>query len=185
VRAHHAAAGAPHDPVDGPAEPTNHAWGRSVGGFSIKIHLLVDRTGVPLEAILTPGQTHESTQAATVLEQVAIPRITPHRRRLPHRLAADRAYDAHRIRHWLRQHGITPVIPPKRRIGNPKRGRPVTYDRIAYRLRSTLEQCVGWLKEYRAVATRYEKLALNDLGLVKLACIDRYLRLLTRPALVS
>jgi transposase len=60
----------------------------------------------------------------------------------------------------------------------------VTYDRIAYRLRSTIEQCIGWLKEYRAVATRYEKLALNYLGLVKLACIDRYLRLLTRPALV-
>jgi transposase len=43
-----------------------------------------------------------------------------------------------------------------------------------------VEQCVGWLKEYRALATRYEKLALNYLGLVKLACIDRYLRLLTR-----
>ena len=166
VRAHHAAAGAPHDPVDGPDEPTDHALGRSVGGFSTKIHLLVDSTGVPLDAILTPGQTHESTQVETVLEHVALPRITPHRRRLPHRLAADRAYDAQRIRHWLRQHGITPVIPPKRRTGKPKRGRPVTYDRIAYRLRSTIEQCIGWLKEYRAVATRYEKLALNYLGLV-------------------
>jgi transposase len=117
VRAHHAAAGAPHEPVDGPAEPTNHALARSVGGFSTKIHLLVDSTGVPLEAILTPGQTHESTQVETVLEQVAIPRITPHRRRLPHRLAADRAYDAQRIRQYLRQHGITPVIPPHLRAG--------------------------------------------------------------------
>jgi len=56
----------------------------------------------------------------------------------------------------------------------------VSHDRPAYRKRSSVEQCVGWLKEYRALATRYEKLALNYLGLVKLACIDRYLRLLTR-----
>jgi transposase len=58
----------------------------------------------------------------------------------------------------------------------------VTYNRDHYRRRSTIEQCVGWLKECRAVATRYEKLALNDLGLVKLAFIERYLRLLTRVA---
>jgi len=63
---------------------------------------------------------------------------------------------------------------------NAKRGRPVTYNRDHYRRRSTIEQCVGWLKECRAAATRYEKLALNYLGLVKLAFIERYLRLLTR-----
>ena len=59
----------------------------------------------------------------------------------------------------------------------------MTYNREHYRRRSTVEQYVGWLKECRAIATRYEKLALNYLGLVKLAFIERYLRLLTRPAL--
>jgi transposase len=117
------------------------------------------------------------------MEQVAIPRASGRIRRRPRRLAADRAYDAQRIRHWLRRHGIKPVIPPKRRPGHRKRGRPVTYDRTQYRRRSTIEQCVGWLKECRAVATRYEKLALNSLGLVKLAFIERYLRLLTRAAI--
>jgi transposase len=185
VRAHRAAAGAPHDPVDGADEPVNHALGRSVGGFSTKIHLLSDSTGVPLDALLTPGQTHESTQLEAVLEQADIPRTTPRRRRKPRRLSADRAYDAQRIRHFLRRHGIQPIIPPRRRRGKPKRGRPVTYDRVAYRKRSTIEQCVGWLKECRAVATRYEKLALNYLGLVKLAFIERYLRLLTRLAPAS
>jgi transposase len=115
-----------------------------------------------------------------VLEQVAIPRASGRIRRRPRRLATDRAYDAQRIRHWLRLQGISPVIPPKRRTGKRKRGRPATYNRDHYRCRSTIEQCVGWLKERRAIATRYEKLALNYLGLVKLAFIERYLRLLTR-----
>lgn len=99
--------------------------------------------------------------------------------------AADRAYDAQRIRQWLRQHGIQAVIPPRRRTGRRKRGRPCTYNRILYRRRSSVDQCVGWLKECRAVATRYGKLALNYLGLVKLACIERYMRLLTRLKLAT
>jgi len=182
VRAHRAAAGAEKQGPDGAAEPSNHALGRSVGGFSTKVHLLSDGNGVPLDACLTPGQTHESTQVETVMEQVAIERASGRIRRRPRRLAADRAYDAQRIRHFLRARGITPVIPPKRRTGKRKRGRPVSYDTVQYRRRSTIEQCVGWLKECRAIATRYEKLALNYLGLVKLAFIERYLRLLTRLA---
>lgn len=181
VRAHRAAAGAPHDPLDEEAEPADHALGRAVSGFSTKIHLLSDSNGVPLDALVTPGQTHESTQVEAFVEQVDIPRHIPRRRRLPRRLSADRGYDAQRIRHFLRRHGIEPVIPPRRRTGKPKRGRPVSYDRAAYRKRSTIEQCIDWLKEYRVIATRYEKLALNYLGLVKLTCIDRYLRLLTHP----
>jgi transposase len=98
---------------------------------------------------------------------------------------ANAGHLAQRIRHWLRLRGIKPVIPPKRRSGKRKRGRPVTYDRVQYRRRSTIEQCVGWLKECRAVATRYEKLALNYLGLVKLAFIARSLRLLTRAAVTT
>jgi transposase len=180
VRAHRVAAGAAQDGCDGPDEPPDHALGRSVGGFSTKIHLLSDGNGLPLDAHLTPGQTQESTQVETVMEQVVIRRASGRVRRRPRRLIADRGYDAQRIRHWLRNHGIKPIIPPRRRKGKPKRGRPVSYDRVLYRRRSTIEQCVGWLKECRAVATRYEKLALNYLGLVKLAFIERYLRLLTR-----
>src|SRR6266508_2543167 len=115
VRAHRAAAGAEKNGPDGAAEPSNHALGRSVGGFSTKIHLLSDGNGVPLDACLTPGQTHESTQVELVMEQVAIPRASGRIRRRPGRLAADRAYDAQRIRHFLRLRGICPVIPPKQR----------------------------------------------------------------------
>jgi len=161
VRAHRVAAGAPTQGADGAHEPHNHALGRSVGGFSTKMHLLSDSNGVPRAAGLTPGQTQESTQVETVMEQVAIPRASGRIRRRPRRRSADRGYAAQRIRHFLRLRGITPVIPPRRRTGKRKRGRPVSYDRVRYRRRSTIEQCVGWLKECRAVATRYEKLALN------------------------
>jgi transposase len=186
VRAHRSAAGAPREQGwDGDAEPKDHALGRSSGGFSTKIHLLSDSNGVPIDAHLTPGQTHESTQVETVLEHVALPRASGRIRCRPRRLAADRAYDAKRIRSYLRARGIQPIIPPIRRVGRRKRGRPVSYDKQAYRRRGTLEQCIGWLKECRAVATRYEKLALNYLGLIKLAFLKRYLRLLTHPELAT
>lgn len=80
---------------------------------------------------------------------------------------------------------MKPVIPPRKRKGKRKPGRPCSYNKEHYRRRATTEQCVGWLKECRAVATRYEKLALNYLGLVKLAFLERYLRLLLRPAAVA
>src|SRR5215470_15309480 len=115
VRAEGAAATAEKHGPDGADEPSNHALGRSVGGFSTKIHLLSDGNGVALDATLTPGQTHESTQAETVMEHITSERATGRIRRRPRRLAADRAYDAMRIRHFLRARAITPVIPPKRR----------------------------------------------------------------------
>lgn len=102
-------------------------------------------------------------------------------RQRPKRLAADRAYDVPRIRRWLRQRAIGAVIPPKRKRGKRRPGRPVSYNAEHYRQRSVVECCVGWLKECRAVATRFEKLALHYLAMVKLAIIQRYLRLLTLP----
>ncbi len=108
-----------------------------------------------------PGQAHESTQCEALLETVSIERRTSGRtRKRPERVAADKAYHAHRIRHWLQSHGIQVVIPR------------------FYRDRNVIERCIGWLKECRSVATRYEKLAVNYLQLVKLAFIERYLRLL-------
>jgi transposase len=77
----------------------------------------------------------------------------------------------------LARHGIKAVI-PRRKDQRPDDGR-VRFDREAYRRRSVVEQCVGWLKECRAVATRFDKLAVNYLATVKMAMIQRYLRLLT------
>lgn len=125
-----------------------------------------------------PGQAHESTQFEAVLNSVRIAQPRGRPRCRPKRLAADRAYSNQRIRHWLRQHRITAVIPPKQRRGRPKVGRPLTYNPDHYRGRNVVERCIGWLKECRSVSTRFEKLAVNYLMMVKLAMIERYLRLL-------
>ena len=160
-------------------EPTDHALGRSRGGFGTKLHLLVDGGGIPLAAAVTAGQAHESTAFETVMDLVQIRPPVGRPRCRPDQLAGDRGYDARRIRQWLRTRGIRPVIPPRKRVGHQRPGRPVTYDRVAYRARNVVERCVGWLKECRSVATRFEQLAVNYLGLVHLALIQRYLRLLT------
>jgi transposase len=82
------------------------------------------------------------------------------------------------VRAWLRRHGIKAVI-PGRKGQRPGDGR-AKFDEEAYRRRAVVGQCVGWLKECRAVATRFDKLAVNYPATVKLAMIERYLRLLTR-----
>lgn len=161
-------------------EPSDHALGRSGGGFSTKVHLVSDGNGVPLNATLTKGQAHESTQFAATLEPIAMHRRRTNRlRRHPKRLAGDRAYHAKRIRQWLWRRGIRVVIPPRRtRSEKPKRGRPFTYNAEYYRGRNMVERCVGWLKEYRSIATHFDKLAVNYLMMVKLGFLMRYLRLL-------
>jgi transposase len=145
------------------------------------VHLVCDGQGLPLAVTLTAGQRHESTQFEVLMESVAIRRPSGHVARRPKRVAADRGYHAQRIRQWLRARGIQAVIPPKKQRGKRKRGRPVTYNLIYYRARNVVERSIGWLKEYRSITTRFEKLAVNYLSLVKLTMIHRYLRVLTSP----
>src|SRR5208337_231886 len=81
------------------------------------------------------------------------------RRHKPRKVAADKGYSVQRTRDWLCERLIEPVIPHK---GNEKaRHDPkVKFDRQAYKGRSVVEQCVGWLKEFRRIGTRFEKLAV-------------------------
>ena len=180
IRATRASAGARADGQDSD-EPSDHALGRAVGGFSSKLHLVSDGTGRPLNATLTKGQAHESTQFEATVAPIAIKRRRTNRmRRHPKRFAGDRAYHAKRIRQWLRRRGIGVVIPARRtKAKKPKRGRPFSYNAQHYRGRNVIERCVGWLKEYRSIATRFDKLAVNYLMMVKLGFLMRYLRLLT------
>jgi transposase len=152
--------------------------GRSRGGFGTKIHLVSDGNGLPLAAEVTAGQRHESTQCERVLGQVRIPQRRGRPRCRPVKLAGDKGYSYPRIRRWLRRYGVKAVI-PRRKDQRPDDGR-VKFDRDTYKRRAVVEQCVGWLKESRTVATRFDKLAVNYLATVKLAMIQRYLRLLTR-----
>ena len=152
--------------------------GRSRGGFGTKIHLVSDGNGLPLAAEVTAGQRHESTQFERVLGKVRIRNPSGRPRCRPVKLAGDKGYSYPRIRRWLRRHGIQAVI-PRRKDQRPDDGR-VKFDKDTYQRRAVVEQCVGWLKECRAVATRFDKLAVNYLATLKLAMIQRYLRLLTR-----
>lgn len=166
-----------------PGEPPDHALGRSRGGFGTKFHLLCDSKGTPLAAVLTPGQRHESTCFESLMDSVRIPRRWPGRMRMrPDRLAADRAYSIRRIRRWLWKRKTQPVI-PQRSTQAGRKGGCRTFDPQAYGLRNSVERCVAWIKECRRVATRFEKLAVNYLAIVKLSFIQRLLRVVFESVL--
>ena len=95
---------------------------------------------------------------------------------VPAKLAGDKGYRAEWIDDWLLERGITPVIPSKKNENRDSRA--VEFDIASYRRRCIIEQMIGWLKECRRVATRYEKLARNYLSMVKLSMIGRYLRII-------
>jgi len=94
----------------------------------------------------------------------------------PARIAGDKGYDIPRIRNWLRRRGIKAVIPEKSKPHGRKPGRPPVLDRDAYRRRNVIERCMGWLKQARRIAMRFEKTAVNFLAMLELAMIQRYLR---------
>jgi len=159
-----------------PTEPADHALGRSRGGFSTKIHLLCDRNGHPLHVHLTPGQTHESQALTTLLEEVDIVDQSDAPIVYPAKLAGDKGYRADWIDSYLIELGIQPVIPSKE--NEDRAARPIEFDRDSYRDRNIIERLIGWLKESRRVLTRFEKTAKNFLGMIKMAFIHRYLRVL-------
>lgn len=161
-----------------PEEPADHALGRSRGGFGTKLHLVTDGRGVPLAIHVTAGQVHESTQFEEVINAVRVPSRVGSRPIQPQRVAGDKGYSAGRIRDWLKQRAIEAVIPHR---DDERRRDPegtAVFDKETYRRRCVIEQSIGWLKESRAVATRYDKLALNYMATVQVAMIQRYLRLL-------
>ena len=125
---------------------------------------------------MTAGQVHESTQFESVVATFIASR-KQRRRRKPKKLAADKGYSAHHVRDWLKANGITAVIPHKENE-TARHDPKVKFDRKAYARRSVIEQCVGWLKEYRRIGTRFEKLAVNFHGMIQLAMIRRYLKML-------
>lgn len=146
--------------------------------MSTKIHLLTDSQGIPLAVHLTGGQRHESTCFETLMGQVRLP--GPHGRPLtrPRALAADKGYSYPHIRHWLRDHRVQAVIPQRSDQLRQQRGRPLSFDRQTYRGRNAVERCVGRLKEFRRIATRYDKHAESFAAMIDLARIRQYMKLI-------
>ena len=139
--------------------------------MSTKLHLRTDGHGRPLVILATPGQRHEVTQLEALLDGGAVKRTRadgrPGRgrpRRRPAKLVADKGYSFPSARRLLRRRGITSVIPTK----SDQRRRP-SFDRVAYQGRNQVERSAGRLKQFRRVATRYDKRAVNYLAWVTLA----------------
>jgi len=118
-----------------------------------------------------------------VLERIRVPRQGPGRPRTkPDSVSADRAYSNRRTRRYLRRRRIRHVIPEKRdQAANRLRrgragGRPPGFDKDRYKKRNTVERAINKIKNYRAVATRYDKRAYVHLGTVTLAATLIWLR---------
>lgn len=152
-------------------EPDDHALGRSRGGWGTKIHMVVDGNGVPLAALLSPGQTHDSKMFAPVFdaqESLVIRHLGE-----PEALAADKAYGSRAIRQMIKEAGIEVVIPKKsNETPDPN------FREDLYRERNVVERSFGWLKESRRIVTRFEKLAVSYLAMVHLAFVLKYFRVL-------
>jgi transposase len=151
-------------------EPADHALGLSRGGRGTKVHLATDRRGWALDFVLTGGQAAEAPLFMPLIERVR--RVRP-RKGLPKRIAGDKAYTAKKIRSWIKARRIMTLIPPR----FEQDIQPWTaIQRRYYRGRNVVERCVGKLKEFRRLATRYEKLAVNFAAMVTLGIIRIYLR---------
>ena len=152
VRAHRHAAGSLRD-----GEPPQ--LGRSRGGLSTKIHAVVDENGQPKALELTPGQAADCTVAETLLAEVEAGMV----------VIADKAYDTNAILDHLEEVGAITIIPSK-----SNRTEPRTLDHEVYARRIMVERFFGRIKEFRRIATRYDKRARNFLSAVILAT-TRYL----------
>lgn len=121
--------------------------------------------------ILTPGQRHEALVLIPLMAQGTVKRRGPGRpKRRPKRLIGDKAYSSRAIRRYLRRHGIRLTIPRKR--GEHRTG---PFDRRLYRQRNRIERLINRLKQFRRIATRYEKRAANYLAMLYLATIILWL----------
>ncbi len=166
-----------------PGEPLDHALGRSRGGLSTKIHQLVDGRGRPLVIAVTAGHAGDSPMLQVLLADLAVPRLGRGRSRTrPAMLLGDKAYSSRANRELLRHKRITTVIPePDDQVRHRRRrgragGRPPDFDTIAYKRRNIIERSFNDHKQWRGLATRYDKLALVYRGGVVLRAILLWLR---------
>ena len=140
----------------------HQAIGRSRGGRTCKIHCLADDRGRPVAFALTPGNIADISMAIPLLS-VARP---------TRRLLADKAYDADSLRNWLKRQRIKAVIP-----STASRRTPYPFDRRVYRRRNVIERLFGRLKNWRRIATRYDRHATNYLaGIALVAAVTEWIK---------
>lgn len=160
-----------------PAEPVDHALGRSRGGLSTKIHTLADQATATVQIRLTGGQAGDNPQ---LLPLIGDYRSAGNRSRF--RLLADKAYSHPSTRDQLRERKIAHTIPQRsdqisrRKAKGSRGGRPPGFDPEVYAKRNTVERSYLRLKQWRGIATRYDKHARTFLGGVLLGASIIYLK---------
>ncbi len=148
-----------------------NALGRSKGGFTTKLHVLTDAQGVLLSVTLTGGQQHEAKEFKTLLNNCM---LSLHRQSSrPNCIIGDKGYNSKEIRELIRSRGICPQVPTR----SNQRSDP-QFDSVKYKGRNIIERTIGWLKNARRIATRYDKLATSYLTFIKLAAIRNVIKLI-------
>jgi transposase len=122
------------------------AIGRSRGGRTTKVHAVVDGLGRPIALLITPGQLGDLRAAIALIGPLPAADLC----------LADCAYDSHGFRSFLASRGTRAVVP-----NNRTRKHPYPFDRQAYRRRNLVERMFSRLKDFRRIATRYDKLAVT------------------------
>ena len=123
--------------------------------------------GKPVAFVLTPGQQHEATVFEQLMTGGMVKRPGGGRPRVrPKRVCGDKGYSSRKIRSYLRRRGIRYTIPRKR---NERRTGP--FDKVLYRLRNRVERLINRLKQFRRIATRYEKKAENYMAMLHIGSI--------------
>lgn len=131
-----------------------HGIGRTKGGRNTKLHAVCDEKGRPCVLLLTPGNVHDCKVA-----QLCIEAIAPSKH-----LVADKGYDSQALREWLQDRGTEPVIPPRK-----NRTIQYDYDRAIYKQRNVVERMFCRLKDWRRIATRFDRNVKTFMGAVCIA----------------
>jgi putative transposase len=134
--------------------------GRSRGGFTTKIHVACEALGLPVRLIGTPGQRNDIAFAHDLVDDIDADA-----------LIGDKGYDANHLIEKMKERKTEVVIPPKR-----DRKVQRVYDTVLYKERNKIERFFNKLKQFRRVATRYDKLLANFMGFVKLAAIAIWIK---------
>lgn len=152
--------------TDPAVEQPDHAVGRSRGGLSTKIHQLVDDHGLPMVVAVAPGQSGDAPALLPLLSRLRVARPLGRPRTRPDAVRGDKANSSRAIRAHLRDRGIRAVIPqPRDQQAHRKRrgsrgGRPLGFDAVEYKGRNVVERRFSDVKQWRGLATRYDKLAI-------------------------